>query len=170
MARVSPSSKRSRGFTLVELVVVMMLIGTLMAMAAPALRGFLASRQTADAALAMLALTQWCRSDAISQGRPCRLNLDEAGQTAFVTVERLGSFVAPKGEAGRQVALPDGARAGFRPAQSGGTKPSFVQFYPNGRSDATTVEITGKQGDVYLLTSAAPTEAFHIITPAEGAQ
>jgi prepilin-type N-terminal cleavage/methylation domain-containing protein len=165
-----PWAKGRRAFTLLELIVVMALIGTLMALAAPTMRGFLASRQTADGALSMLALTQWCRSEAISQGRRTRLNLDSEGRTAFVTVDKAGNFVAPEAEAGRQVPLPDGAHAAIRVGPSGGAPSTFVQFYPNGRSDATTIEITGKQGDLYLLTSAAPTEAYHVVTPAEGAK
>lgn len=153
-----------------ELILVMLVVTVMLGLAAPSMRGFFASRQTADGALAMLAMTRWCRSDAISQGRRCRLNLDAEGQCCFVTVERAGGFVAPAGEAGQAVQMPDGARASLRAAQSGQPAPSFIQFYPTGRSDAATIAITGKGGDVYLLASGAPTEMYRLITPAEGAR
>jgi Tfp pilus assembly protein FimT len=168
MTRAASQIKRARGFTLLELIVILLLIGLAVGIAAPSIKGFFASRQTSDTALGMLAITQWCRSDAIAQGRRDRLNLGEGGLTFFVTVEKAGEFAAPDGEAGQLVTLPDGAHASFRLSPGVDALPTFIQFYPSGRSDATTVEITGKQGDVYLLTSAAPTEAYHIVTPAEG--
>jgi type IV fimbrial biogenesis protein FimT len=164
-----PAGSRG-GFTLVELMMVMMVVVMVLAMAAPSMRGFAGGRQTSDAALALLSMTHWCRSDAISQGRRCRLNVDAAGQSCYVTVEQAGDFVPPSGEASQPVQMPEGALAAFRPAQSGQPAPSFVQFYPTGRSDAVTMAVTGKQGETYLLTSAAPTESYRLITPAEGAK
>jgi prepilin-type N-terminal cleavage/methylation domain-containing protein len=165
MAQTLP---RRKGFTLIELIVVMMVLTVMLTLASPSLRGFFVSRQTADAALTVLALTQRCRSDAIAQGKRYRLNLDADGHNWFITVEKGSDFVAAEGELGQQKPLPEGAHAVFRPTVTGQPASTFVQFYPNGRSDATTVEITGREGDVYLLTAAAPAEPYRVTTPTEG--
>ena len=57
-----------RGFTLLELILVMVILSTVLAMAAPSLSGFFGSRQTHDTAAQILALTQLARSQAISEG------------------------------------------------------------------------------------------------------
>ena len=64
------------GLTLLELVLVMVIICTILAMAAPSLRGFFTSRETSDAAAQIVALTHLARSQAITEGRVYRLNLD----------------------------------------------------------------------------------------------
>jgi Tfp pilus assembly protein FimT len=54
--------------TLLELILVMVILSTVLAMAAPSLRGFFASRRTQDTAAQILALTQLARSQAICEG------------------------------------------------------------------------------------------------------
>src|SRR3972149_3661562 len=76
LVRCNMQSERSVGFTLLELILVMVILSTVLAMAAPSLRGFFASRQIQDAAAQILALTQFARSQAVSEGTTYRLNFD----------------------------------------------------------------------------------------------
>jgi type II secretion system protein H len=72
MSVLSPARRADRwaraGFTLVELILVMGLLAAVMAMAAPSLSRFFRGRNLAGEAGRFLALTEFARSEAVSQG------------------------------------------------------------------------------------------------------
>lgn len=169
-----------------ELVLVMVVIGVVLGISAPSLKGFFASRQTANAAMTVLSLTKWARSQAISQGRVCRLNVDESAGVCWVSVQEAGQFVEIPGSLAQRYHVPEGttislrtdtpARAETTPLRSvnslGANAPAangtYVQFYPTGRSDLATIEIKDSKGSLYSITCPSATEPFHIVTPSEG--
>ncbi|MGA2265358.1 MAG: GspH/FimT family pseudopilin [Phycisphaerae bacterium] len=164
-----PAGQRARtaaGFTLIELILVMVVISVVLALSAPSLHGFFASRQIADSARGMLSLMQWAQSQAIAQGSRCRLNIDAPSGTYWLTVEQAGGFVEPNQELGRQFRVPAGATVSL---QSNATDPSasYVQFYPSGRSDVAVIEIRGSRGEVYQIACSSATERFQITSPSE---
>jgi len=166
-ATTSTIGRRNSGaFTLMELVLVLVVVSVVLAMAAPSLRGFFASRQTADAATTMLSLTKWARSQALAQGCPCRLNIDSESGTCWLTVQQAGAFVDLNCEMGRRFRLPEGASVSVRTDPAGPDVP-YVQFYPNGRSDAITIEIHGRQGEVFLVSTPSAVEPYRIVSPSE---
>ena len=154
---------------MLELILVLVLISVVLALAAPSLRGFFASRQTADAAMRVVAMTQWARSEAVARGQRCRLNIDPQGRACWVTVQRRGVFVPADGEAGRPFQLPEGACATLGSTSAEASLPC-VQFYPGGRADVATIEIRGREGEVFLVACESPTEPFHVITPGEASR
>ncbi|MHC4330298.1 MAG: pilus assembly FimT family protein, partial [Planctomycetota bacterium] len=97
---------RSGGFTLLELILVMVILSTVLAMAAPSLRGFFASRQTHDTAAQILALTQLARSQAISGGVVYRLNFDTRQRTYWLTAQQAGAFEELRMGLGQVFTLP----------------------------------------------------------------
>jgi len=157
------------GFTLLELVLVMVIICTVLAMAAPSLRGFFASRQTADAAAQIVALTQLARSGAVAEGRIYRLNLDVEAGTYWLTAQEGGTFENLHSEFGRVFSVPEGTLVSWE-APPRGDSPGYVQFYPSGRTEATTIRLAGRQGDVIEITCPSPTELFRVVTPVEEAE
>ncbi len=161
-----PRNSASSGFTLMELVLVLVVISVVLALSAPTLRGFFASRQTADAAAAVLSLTQWASSEAITQGHRCRLNVDPSAGTCWLTVEQMGAFVEPNWGAGRHWRLPDGAAISLH-ADPADPLRSYVQFYPTGRSDVATLEIRGRGGEVFLVACPSATERFRVLSLSE---
>lgn len=44
---------------------------------------------------------------------------------------------------------------------------TYIQFYPSGRNDAGTIELTSPENQVYLVTAPSATDPFEIITPSE---
>ena len=44
---------------------------------------------------------------------------------------------------------------------------SHVQFYPDGRCDVVTIELTGPQGDILQVTSPSASQRFRVVSPAE---
>lgn len=74
MARRSPSPVRA--FTLIELIVVMAVLATVLAISAPALSRFARGRSLEEEANRFLALTHYARSEAISRSVPMVLWID----------------------------------------------------------------------------------------------
>ena len=95
-------------FTLIELILVMAVIASVLAMSAPVLRGFFASRQAADTAAHMLALTRWARSHAVTRGQPCRLIIDSQAGQYWLAVQEGSAYVVMEGELARRFHLPEG--------------------------------------------------------------
>jgi len=97
------------GFTLLELIVVMVIMSAVLAIAAPSLRMFSGSRPVADAAALIVALTQYARSQAIAEGRVYRLNFDMAKGEYWLTAQDRGAFAPLGSEFGRVFSVPQGA-------------------------------------------------------------
>ena len=152
--------------TLIELILVMVIICTVLGMAAPSLKGFFGSRRTADAAARIVALTAFAHSQSVAEGRNYRLNVDLTDGRYWLTRQEKGSYARPETEFGREFALPDGTVADWevKPTDAGH---NYIQFYPNGRNDAATLRLTGRNGEVYDIASLSPVECFRVITPAE---
>ena len=163
-----PSADRrpAGAFTLLELIAVLVLISTVLAAAAPSLRGFVRGRQTADAAAQILSLTRLARSRAASRGCIHRLNLDAEGGTYWLTMQRAGAFVEIDSSHGRRFRLPVGVSVALA-LPSGDESLSYVQFYPDGRCDPATIELTGGQGDAFHVTCPSPSERFQVVSPKE---
>src|SRR5258708_16863770 len=100
------ASRRSKffcrwaGFTLVELILVLMVLTVMVSIVAPSLRGFGVGRQSSDAATQILSLAQWARAQAVTDGKVYRLNFDVTGRTFGVTVQEAGVFEAAPNEYG----------------------------------------------------------------------
>jgi prepilin-type N-terminal cleavage/methylation domain-containing protein len=163
------SDTRSKGFTLLELIVVLGVVGVLLGMAAPSLKNFMKARQTANAAGQMLSLTQLASSRAAAQGSLYRLNFDDKNGEYWLTVQQGGEFVDIPSEFGRHFTLPEGATVALvRP--TGVEATPYIEFRPNGRSEEVTIEIRGRQGETYQLVCQSATETFHIESPNENAR
>ena len=162
--RGAPRAPRpSKGaFTLLELIAVLVLISTVLAIAAPSLRGFVHGRKTADAAAELLSLTHLARSRAAARGCIYRLNVDTERGLYGLTVQRGGAFVDLGDAYGRVHEVPKGVTV--RLDRAAGAD-AWVQFYPDGRCDPATIELIGGGGEVLLVTCPCPTERFRVVSP-----
>jgi type II secretion system protein H len=156
------------GFTLLELIAVLVLISTVLAIAAPSLRGFVHGRQTTDTAARMLALTRLARSQAISRGAVHRLNIDAETGVYWLTMQEGGAFVETTADRRRHYRLPAGVSVAVEEPQSESEGSAwYVEFHPDGRCDPTTIELTGSEGDVLRIRCLSPSEGFRVVSPAE---
>lgn len=161
------SCSRQRGFTLLELVLVMVIIGTVLAMAAPSLRRFFASRETEDAAASIVALTRLARSQAVAEGRAYRLNFDLKETTYWLTAQTEGAFRALPSEFGRAFRLPEGAELELK-VEGVPADRDYVSFQPTGRTDTATIRLKGRQGESVEIACLSPTESYKVVAVAEG--
>lgn len=150
------------GFTLLELVLVMVIICTVLAMAAPSLRGFFSSRRVTDAAAQIVALTRLARSLAISEGRSYHLNLDASDGTYWLTAQEGGAFERLSSEFGRTFVLPEGTSAQWD-GPVGADGRIVVHFYPDGTTEPGALRLTGPGGEIAQVTCRSVTEGFEVL-------
>jgi len=153
---------RNWGFTLLELILVMVILSTVLAMAAPSLRGFFGSRKTHDTATQILALTQYARSQAISEGIIYRLNFDTAERTYWLTAQKSGTFEMLGTEFGQIFTLPSDIVLELKGAEEKGDE-IFLIFTPQGTVTAGTIRLIDRRGLTLEVTCPTVTESFYII-------
>ena len=125
------------GFTLIELILVMALLGTLMALSAPSLSRSLRDRNLRQEATRFLALTEFARSEAVSRGIPMIVWIDAA--TNRFGAEAKAGFEDPA-ENPRAFAL--NADVQFAPLERnlGQRESVVVEFAPDGTLLPASVE------------------------------
>jgi len=167
--RSTTGLKNNRGFTLLELILVMAIIAIAVAMAVPSLHGFAQGRRAGNCAEEILALAQWARTQAIVRGKPYRLNLDPGAGTFWLTVQEDDGTIQSLGEEfGRTFSVPEGVRLDWNASpQPDGT---YVQFLPTGRCDPATIHVTDPNGKVTEIACFSSTELFHIVSDQERQQ
>jgi len=147
---------------------VLVLVAAALGLAAPSLRGFGRSRETADAAARLVALAQFARAQAAAEGRPYRLCVDPESATCWVAARQSGAFVELDCEMGRRFGFPAGSSVRLAGATEEGAGPSYIQFEPDGRTEPATIEITGPAGEVFRVACQSPAERFRVLRPSEG--
>ena len=177
---------RRAGFTLLELILVMMIAVVVLSIAAPSLRMFANARPVANAAAQFVALTDYARSQAISEGRTYRLNLDPDKGLFWLTAQEGGVFQPLEREFGRVFSFPEGTKMdwlaplavstgitvpGLRlPGQtdiqdaSGTTAHTFIAFYPDGHTETSELRLTDRRGNTLSIVCFSPTERFRVVT------
>ncbi len=164
-----PRPAKARGFTLLELVLVMMLLAVMLAVAAPSLRGFTAGSRSRDAVTQVVALAQFAKSRAATDSKVYRLNVD--GTSYWLTMQEGESFIPTGTDFGQTFSLPAGMRVELVPAIANRTfDPTGISFYPDGRSDTAVFRLTDADEKITLLACPSPAESFRVVSSAEAAQ
>jgi len=154
-----------RGFTLLELVLVMVVVCIALATTAPALRDFWRGSQGRDQALQILALAQWARSYAVTEARVFGLRFDlSSGTYRLEASDGLGSTPLLS-EFGRVFVLPDGCMAEV--TVTPGAEPNCVRFYPDGTTDGVRISLRGPGSDEIEIAVRSPTEEFVLLSDEE---
>ena len=161
------NSSAQAGFTLVELILVLVVIAIVLAIVAPSMRGLSQSRETADAALRVVAMTHRARAQAMAEGRTYRLNLDPSGRRCWLSAQTGGAYVDVSDLLARSYTPPESVSITL---ESTWTQPgaAFVPFYPSGRCEAASIRVRGHGGEIYQVASASAAERFRVISPSEG--
>jgi prepilin-type N-terminal cleavage/methylation domain-containing protein len=99
------------GFTMLELILVMLIIAIMAGMIAPSLGRFTAGRAVDNFSRQIVGVAQYARALSISEARVYRLNFDQnAGQFWLTADTGGGNFTSPKGDFNRRFPAPDGVR------------------------------------------------------------
>ena len=159
MMRTRPS--RYQGFTLIELILVMVILCTVLGMAGPSLRGFFSQRQLEDAAASIMALAQLAKSQAVCEGRTYRLNLDTQDRTYWLTVQDQGAFRDLLTDWGRVFVLPPEVGLKVWDLDMDG-RIYYAEFSSLGRTTPGTIQLISPRGDVLSMACRSATESFAI--------
>jgi prepilin-type N-terminal cleavage/methylation domain-containing protein len=147
-----------RGFTLLELVVVMVVLCAALAMVAPSLRGFLRGTSIGDTADQIVALTRWARSQAVADAMTYRWSHDSSARAHGLSRLEGQTFVPLGQEMGRAFFLPDGLELTLD--LTAGLATQGIGFYPDGSADIATIRLRDLDGAEILIGTRTPTEDF----------
>src|SRR3954468_14738547 len=90
-----------RGFTLLELILVLVIMSIALAMAAPSLKGWSRGGKLRDAGEQFLALTRYALAQSAAESRVYRLNVDVQGGRYWLTAADGAAFANLGNEFGR---------------------------------------------------------------------
>ena len=166
--------RRAPGFTLIELVLVMVVITAALAIAAPSLRGFAHGAKMRDASTQLVAMCQWARTQAISGARVYRLQIEPAsaqngaGPQYRVMVQDGDQFHPPGNDFGQVFVMPVGYRLSMTRAD--GAPGGYIDFYPTGRTDPARIQILADDGEATMIECPTPAETFRVVATGEAAR
>lgn len=153
------------GFTLLELILVMLILTMVVAIAAPSLRNFTIGRNNDNAATLIVSLADYARTQAASEGRVYRLNVDPDNRKLWLTAANGSSYETPNNDYGQKFELVEGTkvRTDIKQRQDG----TYVEFNPGGRAEAAKIWLVDKTGGEMEIACESPTDAFKVVPTEE---
>lgn len=155
----------SRGFTLIELVLVILIIGLLLAIVAPSLGGLLRSQRMDQSARTIVAKLKEARVRAASDAKPYRLVIDTEDNTCWLEVLTPEGYERPQSTVGEIIELGDNLTIELE----GGTFEGdllMVRVEPDGTGELAQVTLTREQdGKQLAIACKTPTEPYVIGDP-----
>lgn len=158
-------SRTSRGFTLIELVLVILIIGLLLAVVAPSLGGLLRSQKLDSAARTVAGMLKQARVHAATEAKPYRLVIDTEDNTCWLEVLTVTGFERPESSLGQIVELGDEL---IIELEGGTTEDNLltVRVEPDGMGELAQVTLRRSQDDKQLAVYCkTPTEPYIIGSP-----
>ena len=155
--------RHNLGFTLVELIIVMALLAVVMALAAPMLSRSMRERNLADEMTRLLSATEYARSEAVSQGVPMVVWLDQSSRR--IGIEPKQGFDGEPSRNREYTWNEDIQVEATQKATSGKTL-DVMEFGPDGaptESSAETVKMSDRFGAVMTLSRTSDRWAYEIV-------
>jgi type II secretion system protein H len=156
--------RRHPAFTLLELILVLLIITIVVGAVAPRLTGFTMGRSGKHTASRVLSMTNYARTQAISEGRPYRLNYSEKDRTFwldFIDGSVPGSDLAARMDVDERLTI---TTTGMSTAGKGD---QYIEFRPSGRLDPSSIVITDQAGAQIEVACTSSTELFRIVPESE---
>jgi general secretion pathway protein H len=137
---------KSRGFSLIELLVVLILISLSLALVAPSLSRFWQTAELRGAAQKISGILRNCRSEAVNKGKVYQVVLNSQSREVRVQTMESSEEKDEKKEGStpqRTYLLPEGIQMKEDPTSSSESASGLpvIEFYPNGGSNGGTILI-----------------------------
>jgi prepilin-type N-terminal cleavage/methylation domain-containing protein len=149
-----------RGFTLFEIILVMVILCIAMAVAAPSLRGWSHGARLRDSADQFLAAARFAHTKAIADCKTYRLYVDPHAGTYWVTVQEGEQFLNVGSDFGRVFQVADGVQMQVTSPEANSAV-EFIEFYPSGRSMPAVARFSDEMASINV-TCRSPAEGFRI--------
>jgi type II secretion system protein H len=151
------------GFTLFELVMVLLVIAVVVALAQPSFTNWSRASRLRNTGYEFLALTQYARTQAVANGRIYRIMINKVNGLNYFWVEAQDGtqFAALPAPEGRLHRIPDDFSAAT--SQEDSRNNHGFCFYPTGRCDPATVQFTSGDGHTIQISCETPTDVFRIV-------
>ena len=150
---------RKPGFTLLELILVLAIIGITLSLASPSVRGWGRGSTLRNVSDDFLAMTRLARTQAVATARVHRLTVNNGGYYE-VTVQQGEQFVPISSTLGQPQYLPQ--EIGIQVIKQTKGEPDSITFYPNGRTEVARVRITSSMAGFVEMECLSPAEQFQI--------
>jgi len=141
---------KTKGFTLVELMIVIAIMGILAAIAAPNFRNYMAQRRLNGAARGLYGDLTATRTQAVSMNNWVALNIDNDHQyTMFHDDNKNGTV-----DTGESITTKD-LHPTYHDVLFSTSPGTVIVFYPNGTGSTGTLGLTGSTGSKSITISRA---------------
>ena len=154
------------GFTLLELVLVMLIVTVAMGLAAPSLRGWSAGTALTGSAEDMYMLTRLARTQAITNGVIYRIKFQSQDGKFQLMMQKGTQFVAVPGGFGKVYTVPPEGRLELTVTTDPNAPQDTLEcinFFPTGRTQTSVVKITDKTGAMMQIKCDSPAEDFYVV-------
>ena len=135
-ARLPDGVRRASGFTLVEMVVVLLIIALGSALAIPMIEGGVESREVRRAARQIASTMHYCRGEAVALGEPQEMVIDALQNSIHTTAWKRWAVLTDR-------AVIDDVRGGTGSAGADGVVQ--ILFFPNGSTSGADVVVAGRR-------------------------
>jgi len=159
------SASRQSGFTLFELILVVVIIALIAGMAAPSLRNWRRGASLRDASDDFLGATRAGRTAAAMSSIEYQLNIDSQSGRYWLSPtdsqQQQQQQSATIDDYSSPMSLPQGARiVAVDPSRQ---PMSAIRFDPTGRTDPASVTITAADGSTVTMECRTPVEDFVVV-------
>ena len=143
----------------------MMIIAIAAALLAPSLVSFQAGRANNNSATLILSLAGYARTQAVSEGRTYRLNVDPSKNVVWLTAGNAGVFTGLTNDYGQEFSISAASQLKTDIVQR--TDGDYVEFQSNGRTEPAKIWLTDRYDRTVEVACDSATEMFHIVPVAE---
>lgn len=158
---------RSKGFTLLELILIMIILCTVLAMASPSLRGFFSSRQLNDITEQILAMTRYAKVQSVFESRYYRVNFDLYKRLYWISSLRESQYERLNNNFGNLYSIPSEIDISFyNLSYNNGIY--YFEFNPEGYSKEAAVRLKDNQDNILELVCYSPSENYEIVEVIDG--
>ncbi len=154
------SADPERGFTLLELILVLMVVGIALSAAAPTLRMALRGSAIDNTALGIVTLARWARAQSANEARVYRLTFEPQAKYCLLTRDEGLGYALIGNDFGQPYYFGDDLTVEIE--RSASLVQNAIDFYPDGTLTPAVIVLRDLQNQVVQISAATPSEEFRI--------